>query len=430
MARLTRQTLNVFAGSASNQGTFGSAQAGTPAVSASPTTVQSLSAWAIGWLDAVIGGQKLPPLEEFQGVQFVHSYMSAYMFQEGVPEYDAGTTYYQYSIVKNPGTFQLYGAVFNGANLGQSLSNPTYWKLLIDLNNNASQPAYGVTTNVGNNYSVTTSPAITLVSEGQLLEIQFNAQNTGAITLNVGGTGGIGVLSRDGNALVSGEVIANRNYLLVNNGTNWIIVNSLYPQTSEGTTTNSGNTYSVTTTPAFGALKTGQILDIQFNAGNTGAITLNPNGIGNTTVVDQNGSAIVSGAIVANRIYPLVYNGTNLVMLRAPIDLTTDVTGVLPAAHLPAAFPVVTNAQAGSIVMGAITIQWGLVSGFVSGNIISFGTAFSAAPWFVGWTGQTGGSNYTTGTVPQAHLYTSTGFTLNNGTGGSSPINWIAIGPT
>ncbi len=427
MARLTRQTLNVFSGSASNQGTFGSAQAGTPAVSSNPTTVQGLAAWANGWLSAVIGGQKLPPLEEFQGVQFVHSYMTAYQFQEGVPEYDAGTTYYQYSIVKNPGTFQLYGAVFNGANLGQSLSNPTYWKLLIDLNNPSNQPAYGITTNVSNSYSVTTSPAVTIITEGQLLEIQFNAANTGAITLNVGGTGGIGVLSRDGNALTAGEVVASRNYLLVNNGTNWIIVNSLYPQTSEGTTTNSGNTYSVTTVPAFGALKIGQILDIQFNAANTGAITLNPNGIGNTTVVDQNGSAIAPGAIVANRIYPLVYTGTNLVMLRAPIDLAHDVTGILPFANMGIT---VNNAQAGSIVLGAITIQWGLATPFTSGNIISFGTAFSAAPWYIGWTGQTGGSTYTTGTIPQAHLYTSTGFTLNYGTGGSTPINWIAIGPT
>lgn len=430
MARLTRQTLNVFAGSASNQGTFGSAQAGTPGVSSSPTTVQSLAAWAVGWLDAVIGGQKLPPLEEFQGVQFVHSYMTAYQFQEGVPEYDSGTSYYQYSIVKNPGTFQLYGSVYNGLNEGNALNNATYWKLLIDLNNPSSQPAYGVTTNAGNIYSVTTSPAIAAISVGQLIEIQFNAANTGAITLNVNGTGAISVLNRDGNAIASGDVIANRNYLLVNNGSIWIVTNSFYPDTSEGTTTNSGNTYSVTTTPAFGALKTGQILDIQFNAGNSGAITLNPNGIGNITVVDQNGNAIVSGAIVANRIYPLVYTGTNLVMLRAPIDLTTDVTGILSTAHLPSGFPVVTNAQAGSIVLGAITIQWGLVNSFTSGNIINFGTAFSAAPWYVGWTGQNGGSNYTTGTIPKASLYTTTGFTLTYGTGGSPPINWIAIGPT
>lgn len=427
MARLTRQTLNVFAGSAANQGTFGSAQAGVPAVSSSPTTVQSLAAWAAGWLDAVIGGQKLPPLEEFQGVQFVHSYMAAYQFQEGVAEYDAGTPYYQWSICKNPGSFQIYGSVFNGLNEGNSLSNPTYWKLLIDLNNPANQPAYGVTTNVSNAYSVTTSPAITTFTEGQLLEIKFNAANTGAITLNLGGSGAVGVLNRDGNAIAVGDIIANRNYLLVNNGTNWIVANSFYPDTSDGTTTNSGNTYSITTIPAFGALKTGQIIDVQFNAANTGGITLNPNAIGAITVLDQNGSAIASGAIVANRTYPLVYNGTNFIMLRAPIDLAHDVTGTLPFANMGIS---VTNAQAGSIVLGAITIQWGLVPTFTSGNIISFGTAFSAAPWYVGWTGQSGGTNYTTGTIPQAHLYTSTGFTLNDGTGGSPPINWIAIGPT
>lgn len=315
MARITRKTLNIFSNGASNNGQFGSAQAGSPLTSTDPTVIQSLAAWASGWVSAVIGGQKLPPLEEFQGVSFVHSYMTAYMFQEGVPEWDTGTTYYQHSIVKKTGTYQIYGSKTD-TNVGNALTDTTNWLLLQDLSAPSSaQVAYGLTTNSGNAYSVTTTPAVTAPTAGQLFEIKFNAANTGAATLNVGGSGAVGILDRDGNALTSGQIIANRDYLLIHNGTNFLISEGLNASSSYGTTTNATNAYSVTTSPSFNALTTGQTIFLKFNAVNTGAITLNPNSIGATTVQDIDGNAIAAGHIVTNRRYEVFFDGTNFILL-------------------------------------------------------------------------------------------------------------------
>ena len=308
----------MFASGASNNGQFGSAQASAPLTSTDPSVIQGLAAWASGWLSAVIGGQKLPPLEEFQGVSYVHSYMTSYLFQEGVPEYDVGTTYYTNSIVKKSGTYQLWGSKVDN-NVGNALTAGANWQLLVDLSTVPSgvEAAYGLTTNSTNAYSVTTSPAVTALATGQLFSIKFNAANTGAATLNVGGSGATAIVTRDGNALTGGEIIANRTYGLVYNGTNFTFLAQLFPENSYGATTGGTTAYSVTTTPTFGFLKSGQTIYAQFNAINTGAITLNPNGIGATTVHDTAGNALVAGHIQAGVDYEMFYDGTNLIMITA-----------------------------------------------------------------------------------------------------------------
>lgn len=226
MARLTRKTLSLFAGSAADNGQFGSAQASAPLVSSDPTVLQQLTAWTNGWFDAVIGGRRVPPLEEFQGVQYVHSYMAAYLMQEGIAEYDAGTTYYQHSKAMQPGTYKMYGSITD-ANIGNPLTDVVHWQFLQDLSAQAVSGYYGVTTNAGNVYSVTTSPSVGALVAGQAYEIKFNAANTGAITLNVDAIGAVSVLDKDGNALSSGAIVAARRYFLFFDGAEFIILGEL-----------------------------------------------------------------------------------------------------------------------------------------------------------------------------------------------------------
>lgn len=138
MAKIPRVTQPIFAGSAANNGQFGSAQAGTKLLTNDLPTIMGLSAWAQGWLDAVIGGSKFPPLEEFQALAYVETTQIAYLLQEGIAEYDSGSTYYLNGIVKKPGTMQLFGSLTN-ANQGNALpafgSNNANWQSLIDLTN-------------------------------------------------------------------------------------------------------------------------------------------------------------------------------------------------------------------------------------------------------------------------------------------------------
>ena len=130
MARLTRKNLKVFADSATNNGVFGSFQAGNPTVTSDVETIQSLSAWGNGWNDATMTSKKLPPLQEFQAVQYVGSYQVAYILQEGVAEWDSNTTYYSGSWVKSnaSGKWELYESTADN-NTNNAVTDTTKWEV-------------------------------------------------------------------------------------------------------------------------------------------------------------------------------------------------------------------------------------------------------------------------------------------------------------
>jgi len=81
-----------------------------------------------------------------------------------------------------------------------------------------------------------------------------------------------------------------------------------------GITSNSGNAYSVSATPAPTALVAGLRVTIKVNAENTGAVTINVNGFGPKSVLKSNGGAMTSGAFKVNSVYSLVYNGTAFIL--------------------------------------------------------------------------------------------------------------------
>ena len=133
MAKITRTTHKIFGatGGSSYYGEFGSAKAGTPVNSRDLATIMSLGAWSTGWQDALVAtvNGNAPCLEEENSVMFVHSTQMAYIFQEGIPEWDSGTTYWKNSIVKLPLT------------LGGSEGNPQLFASLIDTNLGNQPPA-------------------------------------------------------------------------------------------------------------------------------------------------------------------------------------------------------------------------------------------------------------------------------------------------
>jgi microcystin-dependent protein len=104
MAKITRVTHKVFGGSGATSyfAKFGSLQAGTPVKSKDIATIQSLSAWDNGLQDAIYAANKAPLLEDLNALFLAHSTQVAYILQEGLPEWDAGTTYFENSKVKLP----------------------------------------------------------------------------------------------------------------------------------------------------------------------------------------------------------------------------------------------------------------------------------------------------------------------------------------
>lgn len=135
MAKITRKHQKVFAGNASNNGQFGSAQDGTKQLSQDLAVLQSLAAFENGWNDATISSLRLPTLEEMQALHYITTSQIAYILQEGIPEYHASTEYHTNSIVKKSGTYELYGSKVN-TNTGNALPvavDDANWQYLGDL---------------------------------------------------------------------------------------------------------------------------------------------------------------------------------------------------------------------------------------------------------------------------------------------------------
>lgn len=133
MAKITRSHQKIFCeNNTANIGQFGSAQAGTKVTSDDPAILQNLAAFQNGWSSATISGQKLPTLEEFNGLTYLTTRQIAYNLQEGIPEYSTDTEYHQNSIVKKVGTYEIYGSITNN-NQGNALTDDTNWQLLTDL---------------------------------------------------------------------------------------------------------------------------------------------------------------------------------------------------------------------------------------------------------------------------------------------------------
>lgn len=100
-----RFVLKQFAGSATNNGAFGAAQATGAGVQpvANIKDVQSLNAFEQGWNSATLTADKLPALEEMQGLEALLCKAIKENYSEGIPFWISGETYYQYSFVNYNG---------------------------------------------------------------------------------------------------------------------------------------------------------------------------------------------------------------------------------------------------------------------------------------------------------------------------------------
>lgn len=273
MSRLARITQKIFAASASNNGQFGSAQTGAKVLSNDLPTIMSLSAWDTGWLNATLGGSKFPPLEEYQSSLYVHSSQVAYVLQQGIPEYDSGTTYYTNNICVNPGTVQLYRSLTDG-NIGHALSNATYWKLLVDLATiGAGNPVYigGISTGSANAQVLATlTPTGFTLTDGFTVTFTAGFTNSGATTLNANSTGATAVKKNSGGgpvALTGGEIVSGNAisvtynvaasaYIITNSG-GLLASNNLSDVASAATSLSNLSGASTATTITGGGIATG-----------------------------------------------------------------------------------------------------------------------------------------------------------------------------
>lgn len=241
--KIVRKDQLIFALGASNNGQFGSAEAATFVTSLDPAVIMALPAWNNGWSDAVISGEKLPTLEEMQGTNYVNTYQLGYLFQEGIPEYSAGTAYFQHSIVKQPGSYQLYGSLTDN-NTGNVLTDPTKWQKLSNLQNVRQVYVGAITTGSANVQATATTNGDFTKTYGYIVGCQAGFANTGAATLNVDGTGATAIKKNGVSGLIDivlGDMIAGEFYQFEYNGTFFVLIDPTLPVFGTMATQNANN---------------------------------------------------------------------------------------------------------------------------------------------------------------------------------------------
>lgn len=218
MAKLNRVTQKIFAGDAQPTETavFGTMKTQNPVYTGDIAQLMSNPAFTQGWSSAV-EESFAPFMEEMTGVQKVFSQQLAYILQQGIAEWDSGTTYYKGCFVKvydeesnnlqtyfsltddnignSPWTssenwkflFSSVQGIQTAANIRNTISSPgdttTYpstkavWNLFSTIN-----PELYASKNLGNSTAVTN--AITGWNED--IKIEWNAANPNKVTVKAG----------------------------------------------------------------------------------------------------------------------------------------------------------------------------------------------------------------------------------------------------
>jgi hypothetical protein len=131
---LTRRHQKIFSENATNNGQFGSLQTGAKVETPDISVLQALAAYQEGWSDAVISGEELPSLEEFNGLHKIETEQLQYLLNKGIPEYSADAEYYIDDIQREVGGTKLYKSITDN-NIGNALTDVVNWQLLGDLAN-------------------------------------------------------------------------------------------------------------------------------------------------------------------------------------------------------------------------------------------------------------------------------------------------------
>jgi len=77
------------------------------------------------------------------------------------------------------------------------------------------------------------------------------------------------------------------------------------------------DSYAITVTPAITAYAAGQVFIFKAGTANTGAATLAVSGLASPKAIQKNGSALVTGDILANNVVMVVYDGTQFQLIGA-----------------------------------------------------------------------------------------------------------------
>jgi hypothetical protein len=233
MAKIPRKTAFPFGANASAAAKgiqqFGSSVGGTPNYTKDLSQIQTLAAWQGGWDPALVGG--LPLQEDMNAVDFVHSQQIAYLLQQGIPEYDAATTYFTNGFCSHNGVIYISLADNNMGNTPGSA--PSWWLIFLQ-----GVPTYwggsdsSVTAGTFRVTGVTGFPANADLLPGTILQFIAANDNPAGATLTVNSQANISIYDTDQQQLSPGMIRAGQIVTLQYMGIGplsqpaWILVNA------------------------------------------------------------------------------------------------------------------------------------------------------------------------------------------------------------
>ena len=239
MSRLSRFTQALFGSSAGNNqiAEYGSLAVSTPTrysgSTVTPADIQGSAAFASGWFSATLNDYA-PCIEDLNALDYLAFFQICYLFQQGIPEWDASTNYYTgcYTIVGS----DLYVSI-SDVNLGQApASSLTKWRKintnssLINSINPASSATYSLSASVdyGSTFLVNSAngamtfnlPAASAGFSFTVDDSGFDA-STNNITIHRHGSESINGVAGDFIISVSGASLT-----FNTDGTNWFVTSS------------------------------------------------------------------------------------------------------------------------------------------------------------------------------------------------------------
>lgn len=196
---------------------------------------------------------------------------------------------------------------------------------------------YAASTTAANTYTTTLAPAALAYTAGMRISIKFTNANTGSATINCNSLGAKSIVTKDGSALIGGEIVAGMVADLRYDGTNFQLMSSALNNLTKAeiqnqtytytTSTTAANTYTATLTPAPTAYTAGMRVNLKFTNHNTGACTINLNSLGAKSIVTKAGTALAGSEIADGMVAELIYDGTNFQLQSESSEWTAFTAG-------------------------------------------------------------------------------------------------------
>jgi hypothetical protein len=137
--------------------------------------------------------------------------------------------------------------------------------------------------------------------------------------------------------------------------------------------TSGTNTYTVAPSPALSSYVDGSAVSIKIGTTNTGASTINVNGLGAKNILDSKGNAMTAGKLRATSIYTLRYNGTDFILQgeggygnAASSDLLSGKTASTDVGDITGTMP-----NNGAVNRTPSNVAQSIPAGYTSGGTVS-----------------------------------------------------------